>query len=82
MNWWNWRARKLPADATGARLPPSRTTARLVLTIATPIPLPEQTIHYSRMGAGHKAQRWDEKKGSVCPGHRGAPDVEFLIIAC
>ena len=54
------RARKLPAGATGGSIATITNYGTFGLTIATPIPLPEQTILLG-MGAGRKAQRWDEK---------------------
>lgn len=60
------RARKLPADATGGSIATVTNYGTFGLTIATPIPLPEQTILLG-MGAGRKAQRWDEKKEAFVP---------------
>ena len=60
------RARKLPADATGGSIATITNYGTFGLTIATPIPLPEQTILLG-MGAGRKAQRWDEKKETFVP---------------
>ncbi|MEK7781548.1 MAG: dihydrolipoamide acetyltransferase family protein [Verrucomicrobiota bacterium] len=60
------RARKLPADATGGSIATVTNYGTFGLTIATPIPLPEQTILLG-MGAGRKAQRWDEKKEVFVP---------------
>jgi len=60
------RARKLPADATGGSIATITNYGTFGLTIATPIPLPEQTILLG-MGAGRKAQRWDEKTGKFVP---------------
>ena len=60
------RARKLPADATGGSIATITNYGTFGLTIATPIPLPEQTILLG-MGAGRKAQRWDEKKEVFVP---------------
>jgi pyruvate/2-oxoglutarate dehydrogenase complex dihydrolipoamide acyltransferase (E2) component len=60
------RARKLPADATGGSIATITNYGTFGLTIATPIPLPEQTILLG-MGAGRKAQRWDEKKEAFVP---------------
>ena len=60
------RARKLPADATGGSIATVTNYGTFGLTIATPIPLPEQTILLG-MGAGRKAQRWDGKKEAFVP---------------
>lgn len=60
------RARKLPADATGGSIATITNYGTFGLTIATPIPLPEQTILLG-MGAGRKAQRWDDKKEAFVP---------------
>lgn len=60
------RARKLPADATGGSIATVTNYGTFGLTIATPIPLPEQTILLG-MGAGRKAQRWDEKTQAFVP---------------
>jgi len=60
------RARKLPADATGGSIATITNYGTFGLTIATPIPLPEQTILLG-MGAGRKAQRWDEKAEKFVP---------------
>lgn len=60
------RARKLPANATGGSIATVTNYGTFGLTIATPIPLPEQTILLG-MGAGRKAQRWDEKNEKFVP---------------
>ncbi len=60
------RARKLPADATGGSIATVTNYGTFGLTIATPIPLPEQTILLG-MGAGRKSQRWDEKTEKFLP---------------
>ena len=60
------RARKLPADATGGSIATVTNYGTFGLTIATPIPLPEQTILLG-MGAGRKSQRWDEKTEKFVP---------------
>ncbi|HEX5221685.1 MAG TPA: 2-oxo acid dehydrogenase subunit E2 [Verrucomicrobiae bacterium] len=60
------RARKLPADATGGSIATVTNYGTFGLTIATPIPLPEQTLLLG-MGAGRKAQRWDDKKEQFVP---------------
>jgi pyruvate/2-oxoglutarate dehydrogenase complex dihydrolipoamide acyltransferase (E2) component len=60
------RQRKLPPDATGGSIATITNYGTFGLTIATPIPLPEQTILLG-MGAGRKSQRWDEKKEAFVP---------------
>jgi pyruvate/2-oxoglutarate dehydrogenase complex dihydrolipoamide acyltransferase (E2) component len=60
------RARKLPVGATGGSIATITNYGTFGLTIATPIPLPEQTILLG-MGAGRKAQRWDDKKEAFVP---------------
>ncbi len=60
------RARKLPADATGGSVVTITNYGTFGLTIATPIPLPEQTLLMG-MGAGRKSMRWDEKKEEFVP---------------
>jgi pyruvate/2-oxoglutarate dehydrogenase complex dihydrolipoamide acyltransferase (E2) component len=60
------RARKLPVGATGGSIATITNYGTFGLTIATPIPLPEQTILLG-MGAGRKAQRWDDKKEVFVP---------------
>jgi pyruvate/2-oxoglutarate dehydrogenase complex dihydrolipoamide acyltransferase (E2) component len=60
------RARKLPAGATGGSIATVTNYGTFGLTIATPIPLPEQTILLG-MGAGRKSMRWDDKKETFVP---------------
>lgn len=60
------RARKLPADATGLSIATVTNYGTFGLTLATPIPLPEQTLVLG-MGAGRKVPRWDEGKGQFVP---------------
>jgi len=60
------RQRKLPADATGGSVVTVTNYGTFGLTIATPIPLPEQTLLMG-MGAGRKSLRWDDKKGDFVP---------------
>lgn len=60
------RARKLPAGATGGSIATITNYGTFGLTIATPIPLPEQTILLG-MGAGRKSMRWDDKKEAFVP---------------
>jgi pyruvate/2-oxoglutarate dehydrogenase complex dihydrolipoamide acyltransferase (E2) component len=60
------RQRRLPPDATGGSIATITNYGTFGLTIATPIPLPEQTILLG-MGAGRKSQRWDDKKEAFVP---------------
>jgi pyruvate/2-oxoglutarate dehydrogenase complex dihydrolipoamide acyltransferase (E2) component len=60
------RQRKLPADATGGSIATVTNYGTFGLTIATPIPLPEQTLVLG-MGAGRTVPRWDETKGQFVP---------------
>lgn len=60
------RARKLPAGATGGSIATITNYGTFGLTIATPIPLPEQTLLLG-MGAGRKSMRWDDKKETFVP---------------
>jgi pyruvate/2-oxoglutarate dehydrogenase complex dihydrolipoamide acyltransferase (E2) component len=60
------RQRKLPADATGGSIATITNYGTFGLTLATPIPLPEQTLVLG-MGAGRKAGRWDDAKGQFVP---------------
>lgn len=60
------RQRKLPANATGGSIATITNYGTFGLTLATPIPLPEQTLVLG-MGAGRKAGRWDEAKGQFVP---------------
>ncbi len=60
------RQRKLPADATGGSIATITNYGTFGLTLATPIPLPEQTLVLG-MGAGRKAGRWDDAKEQFVP---------------
>ena len=60
------RQRKLPADATGGSIATITNYGTFGLTLATPIPLPEQTLVLG-MGAGRKAGRWDDAKAQFVP---------------
>jgi pyruvate/2-oxoglutarate dehydrogenase complex dihydrolipoamide acyltransferase (E2) component len=60
------RARKLPTDATGLSIATVTNYGTFGLVLATPIPLPEQTLVLG-MGAGRKVPRWDEAKGQFVP---------------
>lgn len=58
--------RKLPADATGGSIATVTNFGTFGLILATPIPLPEQTLVLG-MGAGRKMPRWDEAKEQFVP---------------
>jgi pyruvate/2-oxoglutarate dehydrogenase complex dihydrolipoamide acyltransferase (E2) component len=60
------RARKLPADATGMSIATVTNYGTFGLVLATPIPLPEQTLVLG-MGAGRKVPRWDDAKEQFVP---------------
>lgn len=60
------RQRKLPTDATGGSIATVTNYGTFGLTIATPIPLPEQTLVLG-MGAGQKVPSWDEAQGKFVP---------------
>ncbi|MCL4788252.1 MAG: 2-oxo acid dehydrogenase subunit E2 [Verrucomicrobia bacterium] len=60
------RARKLPTDATGMSIATVTNYGTFGLVLATPIPLPEQTLVLG-MGAGRKVPHWDEAKGQFLP---------------
>jgi len=60
------RERRLPADATGGSIATITNYGTFGLTLATPIPLPEQTLVLG-MGAGRKAGRWDDAKAQFVP---------------
>src|SRR6185295_19807541 len=60
------RERKLPTDATGLSIATVTNYGTFGLTLATPIPLPEQTLVLG-MGAGRKVPHWDDAKGQFVP---------------
>jgi pyruvate/2-oxoglutarate dehydrogenase complex dihydrolipoamide acyltransferase (E2) component len=60
------RQRKLPTDATGGSIATITNYGTFGLTLATPIPLPEQTLVLG-MGAGRKAGRWDDARAQFVP---------------
>jgi pyruvate/2-oxoglutarate dehydrogenase complex dihydrolipoamide acyltransferase (E2) component len=64
------RARKLPADATGGSIATVTNYGTFGLTIATPIPLPEQTILLG-MGAGSQSPALGREERSVRAGDGG-----------
>ena len=60
------RQRKLPLDATGGSIATVTNYGTFGLTLATPIPLPEQNLVLG-MGAGRKVVRWDETNSQCVP---------------
>jgi pyruvate/2-oxoglutarate dehydrogenase complex dihydrolipoamide acyltransferase (E2) component len=60
------RERRLPADATGQSIATVTNYGTFGLSLATPIPLPEQTLVLG-LGAGRKVPHWDEAKGQFVP---------------
>ncbi len=60
------RLRKLPPDATGGSIATVTNYGTFGLTLATPIPLPEQNLVLG-MGAGRKVVRWDEANSQCVP---------------
>ncbi len=60
------RQRKLPADATGGSIATVTNYGTFGLTLATPIPLPEQNLVLG-IGAGRKVVRWDEVNAQCVP---------------
>jgi pyruvate/2-oxoglutarate dehydrogenase complex dihydrolipoamide acyltransferase (E2) component len=60
------RQRKLPPDVTGGSIATVTNYGTFGLMLATPIPLPEQTLVLG-MGAGRRVPSWDEQKGQFVP---------------
>ncbi len=60
------RQRKLPPEMTGGSIATVTNYGTFGLVLATPIPLPEQTLVLG-LGAGRKAPFWDETKGQFVP---------------
>lgn len=60
------RQRRLPPDATGASIATVTNYGTFGLMLATPIPLPEQTLVLG-LSAGRKAPQWDEAKQQFVP---------------
>jgi pyruvate/2-oxoglutarate dehydrogenase complex dihydrolipoamide acyltransferase (E2) component len=58
--------RKLPADATGGSIATVTNFGTFGLTLATPIPLPEQTLVLG-MGVARRVPHWDETQGQFVP---------------
>lgn len=60
------RQRKLPKDATGGSIATVTNYGTFGLELATPIPLPEQTLVLG-LSAGRKAPHWDDVLGQFVP---------------
>lgn len=60
------RQRKLPPEMIGGSIATVTNYGTFGLVLATPIPLPEQTLVLG-LGAGRKAPFWDEAKGQFVP---------------
>ena len=60
------RQRKLPPEVTGGSIATVTNYGTFGLMLATPIPLPEQTLVLG-MGAGRRVPSWDEQKGQFMP---------------
>ena len=60
------RERKIPAEATGDSIATVTNYGTFGLMLATPIPLPEQTLVLG-LGAGRKVPGWDEQKQTFVP---------------
>lgn len=60
------RQRRLPAAETGGSIATVTNYGVFGLTLATPIPLPEQTLLLG-IGAGHVAPHWDPSKKEFVP---------------
>lgn len=60
------RQRRLPPEATGASIATVTNYGTFGLMMATPIPLPEQTLVLG-LGAGRKVPSWDESRQQFVP---------------
>ena len=60
------RQRKLPPEMIGGSIATVTNYGTFGLMLATPIPLPEQTLVLG-LGAGRKTPSWDEAKGQFVP---------------
>ena len=60
------RQRRLPAGETGGSIATVTNYGVFGLTIATPIPLPEQTLLLG-MGCGQVVPHWDSAEEASCP---------------
>ncbi len=70
------RQRRLPAGETGGSIATVTNYGVFGLTIATPIPLPEQTLLLG-MGAGQTVPHWDPAKGEFVPVTEAAFTLSF-----
>lgn len=70
------RLRRLPAGDTGGSIATVTNYGVFGLTLATPIPLPEQTLLLG-MGAGQLVPAWDAKEGKFLPVTEAAFTLSF-----
>jgi pyruvate/2-oxoglutarate dehydrogenase complex dihydrolipoamide acyltransferase (E2) component len=70
------RQRRLPANETGGSIATVTNYGVFGLTIATPIPLPEQTLLLG-MGCGQLVPRWDHSKQAFVPVTEAAFTLSF-----
>jgi pyruvate/2-oxoglutarate dehydrogenase complex dihydrolipoamide acyltransferase (E2) component len=70
------RQRRLPANETGGSIATVTNYGVFGLTIATPIPLPEQTLLLG-MGCGQLVPRWDQPKQAFVPVTEAAFTLSF-----
>jgi pyruvate/2-oxoglutarate dehydrogenase complex dihydrolipoamide acyltransferase (E2) component len=68
--------RRLPANETGGSIATVTNYGVFGLTIATPIPLPEQTLLLG-MGCGQLVPRWDQSKQAFVPVTEAAFTLSF-----
>jgi len=70
------RQRKLPGDATGGSIATVTNFGTFGLILATPIPLPEQTLVLG-LGAGRRVPQWQEAKGEFEPAMEANLTLSF-----
>ena len=70
------RQRRLPAGETGGSIATVTNYGVFGLTIATPIPLPEQTLLLG-MGCGQVVPQWDPAEEEFVAGDRSGLHVEL-----
>lgn len=70
------RQRKLPPEMTGGSVATVTNYGTFGLALATPIPLPEQTLVLG-LGAGRKVPSWDEAKGQFVPATEANLTLSF-----
>lgn len=70
------RARRLPAADTGGSIATITNYGTFGLTLATPIPLPEQTVLLG-MGAGEIVPRWDPERKEFVPATEAMFTLSF-----